>query len=108
MAGFPFDSNNLNQLGDFQLKWRSSSYKFNDPKIEQKKTSLVQAIGHYLQSISLHTVPTETPGWLSVPQDLELTNQQKFRITVDDLYTKADIVTRLYDELISIGRKKYG
>ena len=104
--GFPFETSKLNDIGNFSVKWKSPNLKFNDSYLNHKKESLLKAIDHYLSSVNLHTVPLDTAGWVTIPQDLELSDPEKFKISVKELYLKADVILKLYDEIINYGKNK--
>lgn len=105
MAGFAFDSKNLNDLRKFSYEWDNAEHEFADLDLEHLRKRLLAKIDEYLNYFALNTWPTST-GFQTVPPEWEIEQPQRFRETVSKLHDLAGTIVELHQDLVRLGRKR--
>jgi hypothetical protein len=105
MAGWLFESAQLDPLGEFHARWNAPERKFITPELEAARQALWSKAREYLIAIASETFPGNTPGWLWVPPEWEEEQPERFNRAVKKLHKLADQIVKLHAELVSVGRK---
>jgi hypothetical protein len=105
MAGFSFVDSALDPLREFYYNWNTPDREFITPEIEAVRKKMWAKVDDYLEVIAMETDstgPSLTRRW--VPQDLEITDSERFHQIVKRLHTLAREIVALHRELIRTAR----
>lgn len=100
MAGFSFDSGELNQFIAFLDSWDNAEHFFHNKAMNEMKKNLYSKISEYMKTIAYETYPTDIGDKQIVPPEWEFEQPDKFWKTVDKLHTLADEIVNLHQQLI--------
>ena len=107
-AGFPFMTDSLNQLSNFQCLTENPAFEFLDADLESAKSGLIFNINKFINLIGCNTFPAHNMGYNHVPPEWEIRNPDNFWKIVDEIQNTAQLVCSSYQDLIRMGRLKLG
>jgi hypothetical protein len=105
IAGWLFRDAELDPLIEFHERGNAPDRSFITPELETARQALWSKVGDYLCVIAIETVPTNTPGWRSVPSEWEEEQPEHFERVVEKLHALAAEIVDLHADLVRAGRK---
>jgi hypothetical protein len=103
-AGFSFDTDNIDDLDNFEHECINSDFEFLNPDLEKIKLELLSTVTHFTEQIGLETFPTNN-GRQTVPPEWELEQPERFWEVVNDFHKTKFQICDKYDELIKLARR---
>ena len=103
-AGFSFNTDSIEDLGNFEYECKKSDFEFLNPDLEKIRIELLNSVDHFTGQIAIETFPTNN-GRQIVPPEWELEQPERFREVVTDLQKTTFQICDKYDELIKLGRR---
>ena len=105
IAGWLFRDAELDPLIEFHECGNAPDRSFITPELETARQALWSKVGDYLCVIAIETVPTNTPGWRSVPSEWEEEQPEHFERVVEKLHALTAEIVDLHADLVRAGRK---
>lgn len=109
-AGYGFRNEYVEPIYRIAYYFDDPEFEFIDSKLNKLFTKLKVAINKFNGLISLNTWHIDNPNldanW--VPPEWEEEQPERFRRVVSDIHNVTKEICILYDELIKMGRRKYG
>jgi hypothetical protein len=107
MAGFSFPEAALEPLREFYFQGNAPERRFLIPEIEAIRAALWAKANAYYQLISTEAYPMSgNPDRHSIPQDMEITDPERFHKIVKTLHTLAGEIVALHADLIRVGKER--
>jgi hypothetical protein len=94
-----------------QILWesREPEFEFHDNELEETKTSLIDAIDRFTNTVASETWHEEkSTEWRRVPKEWQWKQKDRLRRVVGELNEAADEIVQTYDDLVRKGRAKFG
>jgi hypothetical protein len=104
IAGWLFRDAELDPLIEFHERGNAPDRSFITLELETARQALWSKVGDYLCVIAIETVPTNTPGWRSVPSEWEEEQPEHFERVVEKLHALTAEIVDLHADLVR-GRK---
>ncbi|AFM12535.1 hypothetical protein [Turneriella parva] len=103
-AGFSFESERLDDLGNFEYECQNPNFGFMHPKLEEFRQTIKVLIREFEHLIALKTFPTES-GRQTIPKEWEIENPKEFWAVVKRIHELSAAICLNYDELVNSGRR---
>lgn len=104
MAGFPFPLAKLDPLQEFVANWNAPERRFSSPEIDAVRLELWTKARDYLEKINQNTFPANTPSWITVPPEWEVTFPAKFKCLVKELHCMAGEIVEIHGRLVQTAK----
>ena len=107
MAGFSFHADELLDLSRFLNEWDDAEHEFIDPEVDAARRLLYSRIQSYLSLVSVETFPLDA-GTISVPQEWEHEQPDRFERVVAALHNEAEAIVEAHKAAVQLGIRKFG
>lgn len=107
-----FNLKHLEQLWAFEKESEDPAFEFLDSDLEALRVGLLSAVKVFTHDAARGTCRTERPGWAGVPSEWIRSasdeERERFRQAVRNLNALGTAVSKAYDGLVALGRRKLG
>jgi hypothetical protein len=104
--GGSFDKARLDDIDAFFHDRNGPDHEFLDSELEAARQEFRKSCKSLFAAFLKHIFPTNTPGWVSVPDEWEAKDRERFDRAIGEIHMAADAVCITYDALVRLARKK--
>lgn len=101
----PFETTRIRFIRAFIEENQKSDFTFFNPKLEQKKGDMSEALRKLNIKLATYIFGTGNPGWVSIPREWEINDPDRLDEAIEEITICENAVTESYDNFIRVGRK---